>query len=171
MATSAPTCRSVAAAMPKVSVGAPPTAKGANEPPNAAPATSNGGKGKITRMVPSNLMIELRRSVTPARQWSNARSAVRPPGSGRYWSQADADRPSSCGTSVIVSLRRGATCAEAEKINKPQEPETLKAGSSPCASAGQARLSTRSGSIDLFPARQPPAECSQAHNGREPGPV
>ena len=26
--------------------------------------------------------------------------------------------------SVIVSLRRGATCAEAEKIKKPQEPGT-----------------------------------------------
>jgi hypothetical protein len=59
MATSAPTCRSVAAAMPKVSVGTLPTAKGANKPFSAAPATRSGRKGEITRMVPSNLMIDL----------------------------------------------------------------------------------------------------------------
>ena len=48
-----------------LSVGTLPTANGANKPPSAAPATSSGGKGKITRMVPSNLMMELRRSAAP----------------------------------------------------------------------------------------------------------
>src|SRR5215469_9256362 len=57
MATSAPNCRSVAAAMPMLSVGTLPTANGANKPPSAAPATRSGPEGKITRMVSSNLMM------------------------------------------------------------------------------------------------------------------
>jgi hypothetical protein len=51
--------------MPMLSVGPPPTANGANKPPSVAPATRSGGKGKIIRMVPSNLMMELRRSAAP----------------------------------------------------------------------------------------------------------
>src|SRR5215472_1562895 len=62
MPTSAPNCDSPAAAMPMLSVGTPPTPNGANKPPSAAPATSSGGKGKITCMVPSNLMMELSRA-------------------------------------------------------------------------------------------------------------
>jgi hypothetical protein len=65
MATSAPNWRSVAAAMPMLSVGTLPTANGANKPPSAALATRSGGKGKITRIVPSYLMMEIRQNTAP----------------------------------------------------------------------------------------------------------
>src|SRR3954451_11080247 len=65
MVTSAPNCRSVVTAVPMPSVGTPPTANGANKPTSAAPATRSGDKGKITRMVPPNLVMELRRSAAP----------------------------------------------------------------------------------------------------------
>jgi hypothetical protein len=48
-----------------LSVGTLPTANGASKPPSAALATRSGGKAKIIRMVPSNLMMEFRRSAAP----------------------------------------------------------------------------------------------------------
>src|SRR4051794_40182052 len=43
-----------------LSVWSPPRAVGASKPPRVRPATRSGGKGKIIRMVPSNLMMEPR---------------------------------------------------------------------------------------------------------------
>ena len=48
----APNGRSVAVAMPLLSVGTLPTANGASKPPSAALATISGGKVKMARMVP-----------------------------------------------------------------------------------------------------------------------
>ena len=60
-----------------LSVGPPPTANGANKPPTAAPATRSGGKGKITRMMPSNLIDD------GAQAERGAVSGARPPGQTR----------------------------------------------------------------------------------------
>src|SRR5262245_9557696 len=77
-------------------------------------------------------------------------------------------------------MRHDATCAEAEKINEPQEPGTphshgwfkpsldlLKPEARPRASAGRARLSARCSSTDLFSARLPLAN-APSRSGREP---
>jgi hypothetical protein len=51
--------------MPLLSVGALPTANGARRAARAVLATTSGGKQKITRIVPSNLMVELKRNKAP----------------------------------------------------------------------------------------------------------